>query len=329
MRGANRRLSAVIVLSLVVAGLALGSGSGRPESDYLIYVVSESADTIARVRFGPGGAWVEKEITTGRMPVDIDGPHGLVVSPDRRYYYVSLAHGRPYGTVWKYAAENDSVVGQVTLGMFPATMDLSADGNLLYVVNFNLHGDMVASSVSVVLTEEMIEVARIPTCTMPHGSRMSVRGRHYSACMMDDMLVEIDQRRLRVARHFILTKGNERGVEGPPEHAGHRADLTCSPTWAQPSVDGARVYVACNKLATGRELARIPTRRRVVHGAVVSPDSRYAFISVEGVGSEPGTVEVIDLGSLQTVAAVDVGAQAAGIDFFRLEPEPAAAASSQ
>ena len=46
---------------------------------------------------------------------------------------------------------------------------------------------------------------------------------------------------------------------------------------------------------TGRELARIPTQRKVVHGAVVSPDDRYAFISVEGVGSEPGTVEVIDL----------------------------------
>ena len=28
---------------------------------------------------------------------------------------------------------------------------------------------------------------------------------------------------------------------------------------------------------------------------MVSPYDRYAFISVEGVGSEPGTVEVIDL----------------------------------
>ncbi len=57
-----------------------------------------------------------------------------------------------------------------------------------------------------------------------------------------------------------------------------------------------------------------------MHGAVVSPDDRYAFISVEGVGSEPGTVEVIDLNSLKTVATVDVGPQAAGIDFWKMEP---------
>jgi hypothetical protein len=70
----------------------------------------------------------------------------------------------------------------------------------------------------------------------------------------------------------------------------------------------------------GKELARIPTQRKIVHGAVVSPDNRYAFISVEGVGAEPGTVEVIDLDSLKTVTTVDVGAQAAGIDFWKMEP---------
>jgi hypothetical protein len=51
----------------------------------------------------------------------------------------------------------------------------------------------------------------------------------------------------------------------------------------------------------------------------VTPDNRYAFISVEGVGAEPGTVEVIDLGSLTTVATVDVPEQAAGIDFWKTE----------
>ena len=71
---------------------------------------------------------------------------------------------------------------------------------------------------------------------------------------------------------------------------------------------------------SGKELARIPTKRKVVHGAVVTPDDRYAFISVEGVGDEPGTVEVIDLAALKTVAPVDVGPQAAGLDFWKTEP---------
>ena len=67
--------------------------------------------------------------------------------------------------------------------------------------------------------------------------------------------------------------------------------------------------VSVYDLKSGKELARIPTRRKVVHGAVVSPDNRYAFISVEGVGSEPGTVEIIDLDTLKTVAS---GCRAAG-----------------
>ena len=34
--------------------------------------------------------------------------------------------------------------------------------------------------------------------------------------MMDDLLVEIDTRTLKVARHFIVTKGKEMAVMGAP-----------------------------------------------------------------------------------------------------------------
>src|SRR5262245_11095855 len=197
------------------------------------------------------------------MEPDIDGPHGVAVSPDKQHYFVSLGHGRPFGTVWKYATNGDKVLGKVTLGLFPATMDISPDGNLLYAVNFNLHGDPAPSSVSVVATEVMLEAARIPTCMMPHGSRINARGsRQYSACMMDDALVEIDTSSLSVSRHFIVTRGKERGATGAPAksavHANHKqmdhgsdpprpGDTSCSPTWAQPSRDGSSIFVACNK----------------------------------------------------------------------------------
>jgi hypothetical protein len=55
-------------------------------------------------------------------------------------------------------------------------------------------------------------------------------------------------------------------------------------------------------------------------GLVISPDCRYAFVTLEGVGAEPGTVDVVDLTSLTRVASVDVGQQAGGIDFWRTEP---------
>lgn len=50
-----------------------------------------------------------------------------------------------------------------------------------------------------------------------------------------------------------------------------------------------------------------------MHGVAISPDDRYAFVTIEGVGAEPGTLEIIDLRTLCRLATVDVGAQAAGV----------------
>jgi hypothetical protein len=57
-----------------------------------------------------------------------------------------------------------------------------------------------------------------------------------------------------------------------------------------------------------------------VHGIALSDDGRYAFVSVEGMGAEPGTVEMIDLVERRRAAAVDVGQMAGGIDFWKSEP---------
>jgi DNA-binding beta-propeller fold protein YncE len=52
----------------------------------------------------------------------------------------------------------------------------------------------------------------------------------------------------------------------------------------------------------------------------LSSDDKYAFVTVEGIGSQPGTVDVIDLTTLAKVASVDVGQQAGGIDFWKSVP---------
>ena len=360
-----------------------------PALDYLLFAAAEGNDKVYLIRFGPGGIRVERDNTTGIMPADVDGPHGVAMSPDGKWYYVSTAHGTPFGYLWKYSTANDSLAGRVMLGNFPATAHVTPDGAFIYVVNFNLYGEMVPSSMSVVAADEMIEVARVQTCTMPHGSRINPQGtKQYSGCMMDDMAVEIDTRTLGVSRHFMLTKGKEQGMSGAPaRHAaggqsaahdmgGHGMEapkpgnVSCSPTWAQPSADGNSVFIACNKsseiveidvrswtmtrrfatgngtynlavtrdgrlligtnkrdksvsvidIATGTELARIPTTRRVASGVAVSSDDRYAFVTDEGVGSEPGAVDVIDLRALKKVATVDIGQQAGGIDFWKAVP---------
>ena len=82
---------------------------------------------------------------------------------------------------------------------------------------------------------------------------------------------------------------------------------------------GSTAEAVIDRVASGKELARVATQRRVVHGVVVSPDDKYAFISVEGVGSEPGTLEVVDLTTRARVASVDLGQMAGGVDFWKTE----------
>ena len=118
-----------------------------PAQDYLVFVASEGNDRISLVRFGPGGTSVERVSKIGRNPTEPVGPHGIGLSPDKRYYYVSTAHGFPNGELWKYTTVGDSLKGTVTLGLFPATLQVSPDGLYAYVVNFTLYGEMVPSSV--------------------------------------------------------------------------------------------------------------------------------------------------------------------------------------
>ena len=335
---------------------------------------------------------MEKTIPVGELAAEMEGPHGLQISRDGKYLHMTTGHGTPDGKYWKFDLGPDTLVGTpINLGFFPASLDVTPDGLYAFVVNFNLHGEMVPSSVSVVYTPTNTEVAQTTTCVMPHGSRVSADGtRQYSACMMDDQLVEIDTRTLAVARRFSLAKGKEGGipvaVAQSDEHAQHALaqgqaqagtgarhampPASCSPTWAQPSVTGQHIFVACNKMdeiveverdgwrvtrrfKTGRgpyNLAVTPDGKLLVatlkqggsiqvfdltsglsvfttkstttvtHGVAISSDSRYAFVSSESVGAAPGKVDVYDLVALARVGSVDVGQQAGGIAFWKMEP---------
>ncbi|WP_373061506.1 YncE family protein [Gemmatimonas sp.] len=437
-RKSRRAVAAAPVLAGVAIATALAlrpaslAGQAKPAAaptvpaaplhDYWVYVGAESADNIYRVRFGPQGTVVEKTIGVGELAAEMEGPHGLVISQDGKYLHMTTGHGFPDGKYWRYELGPDTLVGPgLLLGNFPASIDVTPDGLYALSVNFNLHGDMIPSTVSVIYTPTHTEVARIVTCTMPHGSRVSPDGmRQYSTCMMDDQLVEVDTKDFVVSRRFSLAKGKEgplalnapsmmaAGIAGMlgMDHAaaGHdmssmgaaapvkkpaaaptidpaqvgrvgmgiekhtMAPASCSPTWAQPSANGASIYVACNKadeileidtkswaltrriktgrgvynlavtangrlmvatlkqgnaieiydLSTGVSVAQLPTSTRLAHGVTISSDSRYAFVSSEGQGAQPGKVDVIDLVARAKVGTADVGPQASGIAFWKI-----------
>ncbi len=375
-----RSQSLLIPLTLLMLSCATGSANRvgvGPMATYYAYVGAESADLVHRIRFGPDGASVDKTTIVGELSVETEGPHALMRSPDGEYFYMTTGHGFPDGKLWKFHAGPDTLVNApILLGRFPATVDLTPDGLYAFVANFNLHGEKVPSTVSVVYTPDMIEVAQIDTCTQPHGLRVGPRGTHlYTNCIQDDQLVEVDTRTFEVSRRFSVAVGREGSIPDeayrPEDHMrpGQPKSPSCAPTWAEPSPDGTKVYVACNrgdvileidihdwvllrKLPTGRGIYNlditpdgkmlvgtlkqgagveffdleswasvriVESSTTITHGVAITPDSRFAFVSVEGVGAEPGKVDIYDLRTLERVADVEVGQQAGGIIFWRME----------
>lgn len=352
---------------------------------YWVYVACESEDEVALVKFNGEQAEAAKRIRVGKWPTENEGPHGVTISPDGKYWYLTMAHGNPFGTLYKYATGTDKYIGEVELGMFPATMQISKASGLLFVVNFNLHGDMVPSTVSIVDPEKMIELKRVTTGVMPHGSRLSPDGRkHYSLAMMSGELFEIDAMTLDLKRTLDLDQAGMKMAKGEDHSQMDHSQMDHSqmdhgmkgmkhsqlkPTWVIPHPTQSKVYVAGNganeivevdlekwsitqkfpggkgpynvevtpdgktlvttykseaktgiwDLEKGKELGRIPNSGKVCHGIAISPDSKYAFVSVEGVGGEPGAVDVIDIQALTLVASADVGKQAGGIAFWKME----------
>lgn len=383
---------------------------------YQVYVAAESEDVVQRVSFDANTyqGWVDVTTPVGKIPTETDGPHGLTISPDKKHWFVTIAHGNPYGYLAKYSTDTHELMGTVDLGLFPASMEISEFTGLLYTVNFNLHGEMEPSSMMVVDPETMDLIAELPTGIMPHGTRMNANGtKAYHVSMMSDELIEVDTYGFKISRTLSLKTPMKSDAAGNHEHEQHspmttqdlEAELkamegtggrmgwmkemnspepttkdnhhsmqhhapTIKPTWADPHPNGQWVYVAGNgsdeiieidiekwtisrRFTTGKspynlevspngkylvsslkgagatsiidlqrgvELARIPNSRKVSHGVAISPDSKYAFISVEGIGGEPGSVDVISIETQELVSFVETGKQAGGISFFTTLP---------
>lgn len=91
------------------------------------------------------------------------------------------------------------------------------------------------------------------------------------------------------------------------------------------SPDGRQVLVTNKKeksvslvdVRSLEEIARIPTTKPVVHGVAWSPDGRYAYISQESVGADPGAVDMLDVTARRIVATVPLPAQPTGITIHR------------
>ena len=372
----------LLVAALLCPGVLVAQAT---DPGYRVGIVSESGDIVTWIKPGDGTLTQEKVIPVGIMPADIDGPHNLAVSPDNRFYYMSIAHGTPFGMLWKMDATSDTLVGRAPLEMFPTTIGLTPDGELAFVANSDFHGDHPRTNlVSVVHTPSMTTITHLPACDMPHGVKSNHAGtRVYVSCMNSDELLEIEVATLRITRRVKTGTGHDMNAMAGMDHGAMNhapaaappatapapaADESCAPTFVSVSPDDKTLYAACNHgnslqvydaetfqktkevplgagaynvepSADGRwiivtnkkaqsfslvdahtltEVVRVPTTKKIVHGVAFSPDGRYAFISQESIGADPGAVDMFDLATRKVVATLPVPAQPTGIAILKL-----------
>lgn len=281
---------------LVPAGLA-GQTAGP---DYRIGVVSESGDIVTWLRARGGRLALDRVIPVGIMPADIDGPHNLAVSPDQRFYFMSIAHGTPFGSLWKMDVAADTLVGRAPLEMFPTTIGITPDGELAFVANSDFHGDHPrVNLVSVVHVPSMTTITHLPACDMPHGVKSNHAGtRVYISCMNSDELLEIEVATLRIIRRVSTGAGHDMNAMAGMDHgAGNHAPPaasapapaggeSCAPTFVSVSPDDRTLYAACNH---GNSLqvwdaASLTKVKEVPLGAGAynvepSPDGRWVIVT--------------------------------------------------
>src|SRR4051812_3486822 len=363
---------------LVLGSLLVGTAQAQAgNAGYRVGVVSESGDIVTWFKPNGSGLTLDRVVPVGLMPSDVDGPHNITVSPDGNNYYVSLAHGTPYGSLWKLTAAGDSLAGRAQVELFPTTISVTPDGQFAFVAHSDFHGDHPRGNVgSGVHTPAMNRITHNPACDMPHGIKVNHEGtRVYVSCMHSDEILQLDVATFTISRraktgdsHSMAAAPAAAQHQGPAPPAATASPNECSPTFVSVSPDDKRLYVACNSgnsvqvwdavtmtklrdipvgkgaynvepspdgslvivtnkkdqsvslIDAGRlsELARIPTSKKIVHGVAYSPDQRFAYITCESIGADPGAVDVIDLAAKKVVASVSVPAQPTGITILRL-----------
>ncbi len=292
----------VAVVAAVAGGVFASQSAG-----YRILVSSESGDIVTQLAWDGTTLTTVKTVPVGIKPADIDGPHNVAVSPDGRHWYVTIAHGTPYGTLWQLAAGADTVVGRAPLELFPTTIALTPDGELAFVANSDFHGDHPRTNVvTIVHTPTMTTLANLPVCDMPHGVKVNHAGtRVYVSCMNSDEIVEIDRQAFRITRRHRTGAGAARGTTPTPAVHGAAAAHECAPTFVSISPDDRRLYVACNHGNTLQVLdagsldlvKEIPTGAGA-YNVEPSPDGRWIIVT----NKKAQSVSLIDAATLAEVA---------------------------
>lgn len=310
---------------LLSALLAMGAvAPGDPaEPEYRLVVVSESGDIITWIRVKDGKLESERVVPIGIMPADIDGPHNVTIAPDNKSYYVSVAHGTPYGSLWRLDAVNDTLIGRAPVELFPTTISVTPDGELAFVANSDFYGDRPrVNPLSIVHTPSMTTITNLPVCDMPHGVKVNHAGSTvYVSCMHSDELLELDISTLSVVRRVKTGSGHAMAGGGHDLDAHKPAAAAATPAPAAGAASAPSPAAASDHAGhdmgsmnrTGPSGGPDLSKECAPTFVSVSPDDRYLYAAC----NVSYTMQVWDAASMTFIKELPTGKGA-----YNVEPSP-------
>ncbi len=358
----RRTGAAVAVLVTLVAGCASdsaqpnGPGDPDPAAGERLYVTSGFTDEVLRI--DPSDGSVVGRIPTERRRDEVDEPHAVAISPDGRYWYVTVAHGEP--TLWKYEMEGDRLVGRVTLPTAGAArIGITPDGTRAFVPDYDRSQPGVPGRVAVVDLADLSVVATPVVCGGPHHAEVNPAGDLVAvACSLSDEIVLLDARTLEERGRFAA--GPEAGPAGQPalkplnlgwspngemiwvglHLAGtvraFRPDgeiIATVPVGYRPAQialtpDGGTLVVANRGDASMSlvdtslliETARIPLGAEHPHGVALDAAGQRAFVSCEGTPQTAGRAVAVDLEAESILWSAEAGAYTLGAAYASVSP---------
>lgn len=181
-------------------------------------VTDSLSDTLSVVDLGSGE--VLRTVRLGRNPVDIDGPHHVVVDPAGGVAYVALSYPIPggigphaghgssqaLGWVQRLSLADLSVEAEIRVAKNPGDLVVTPDGSRLIVSHFDLarstavDADRESARAAIAVIDAAAwrggatpQPRLIPVCVAPHGMALSPDGAFLLvACYGEDAIAVVD-----------------------------------------------------------------------------------------------------------------------------------------
>lgn len=355
MRLVVRRSGRLAAFVLMAAATACGDDVSSPDevAGPRLYVTSGATDQVLVLSAEDGD--LIKSLSTDRRRDEVDEPHGVVVAPDRRHLYVTVAHGEP--TLWKYELPGERLVGRVELRTYGAArVGVTPNGGHGFVPDYYRGGQGQISGLAVVELQDLRIVERLMVCPAPHDAQVDPAGLRVAiACSLSDEVVILEVETLNEVGRFFVD--DQPGPVGSPRfkplnlvwspsgdtifvalHAAAQVrafdtsgnvlgavGVGAGPAQIALTSDG-RTLVTANRnddstslidIPAFVERARAPLDRPHPHGIVIDDADRTAFVTYEGRTDTRGGVVAVDLLTADVLWAVEAGAFTLGIAYVR------------